>query len=75
MFWSMQHEDYGFVIRKADMNGQNSYMFVSEGLRDISAITVDELAEKLYWLDAGRRKIECVTFEQAYSGRKVDTYR
>lgn len=51
------------------MNGQNNYDFVDKGIRDVSTLSADEAAEKLYWLDAVRRKIEMIRFDG--SGRKV----
>ena len=69
MFWSMQDNEYGFVIKRSEMNGQNTYNFVEEGLGIISSIACDEAAEKLYWLDTSSRKVEVIRFSG--EGRKV----
>ncbi|XP_065210725.1 vitellogenin receptor-like [Planococcus citri] len=69
MFWSMKAEEFGFVIMRGDMNGQNSYPVIDEGLGDIYSIACDEAAGKLYWLDSSRRKIEVTKFNG--DGRKI----
>lgn len=69
MFFSIRDEEYGFVIKKSDMNGQAYYNFIEEGLGDIYSIACDEASERLFWLDASRRRIEMVRFNG--EGRKV----
>lgn len=74
MFWSVAlDEEYGYVIKKAHMNGIMSLTFLEGGLRDVSVISIDEAAGKLYWLDAVHRKILVAGFDSSnsYSGRQV----
>lgn len=67
MFWS----DWGTrpKIEKATMHGENRQSIISSNLRWPNGITIDVTGSKIYWTEAGNKKIEVANFDG--TGRQV----
>lgn len=51
------------------MDGSDEKVLVSEGLRHPMSLTVDELSQKVYWMDCDLGEIESIQFNG--NNRKV----
>ena len=69
VFWS----DFGSKprIERANLDGQNRLAIVSSGLKWPNDLAVDFAANRLYWIDAYRDKVESVDFSGG--GRRIHT--
>ncbi|RWS31707.1 low-density lipoprotein receptor-related protein 4-like protein [Leptotrombidium deliense] len=56
VFWSDINEDK--IYRARYDSSSNAHSVISVGLNDINGLAVDNIGRKIYWSDAGRKRIE-----------------
>ncbi|KAL6953058.1 endocytosis [Sarracenia purpurea var. burkii] len=73
MFYtSKTSRDDDRFIMKSNMDGSNEVILVDSSFQNPTALTVDELAEKLYWID--RNKLYLASFNGFFKQLALDSF-